>query len=494
MAQLLDASAEKRPKGYYQLDSIVERMLGLTLDKHLQQSDWSGDLSSEQVLYAARDAAVMLPLVAALRTACTNAGLDRVYATESQCLPALAWLEQTGVLIDDEAWTERALMAERQAGVFEAELCALLHQRVNETGIPHKHRVKKQDVITQLAPEGIVWDSPAQVQSVLRCLGYSVASTAEAILTALAPDEPLAAKLLEHRDARQRMKLVGAEWLRKYLSPLSKRVHADYLQIGTRPGRMSCIKPNMQQIPKTTEYRSSIIAAPEHVLIKADYSQIELRVGAVIAPEPKMLHAYETGADLHRLTAMSIFRCAAEAVTPEQRALGKAINFGLLFGMGAPRLRQEIFTNTKQTVSEAEAHQFKEAFRRHYPGIAKWHDMTGHAQRKHGTIDTRSLTGRRRLGVFQYTELLNTPVQASAADGMKVALARLYAHRHEVPSARPILVVHDELVLEVAREHADEAAQWLKHHMEAGMSEVVDGKVPIEVETTTGRTWAGSPL
>src|SRR5262249_51748462 len=156
-----------------------------------------------------------------------------------------------GVLIDEAAWAERAVLAARQAEVLEAELSALLHARVNGTGIPHQRRVKKQDVTMQLSPEGIAWDSPAQVLSVLRHLGQTIASTDEATLTALAPTEPLAAKLLDHRDARQRMKLVGAEWLRKHVSPLSHRVYGDYRQLGTVTGRMSCSNPNMQQIPKT---------------------------------------------------------------------------------------------------------------------------------------------------------------------------------------------------------------------------------------------------
>src|SRR5262249_14413861 len=158
--------------------------------------------------------------------------------------------------------------------------------------------------------------------AMLTTLGHAVTNTAEATLTTLALDEPLAAKLLDHRDARQRTKLVGAEWLLKHVSPLTNRVHGDYRPLGTVTGRMSCCKPNSQQTPKTTIYRSSIIAAPGHALIKADYSQIQLRISAVMAPDPTMYDVYAHGADLHRLTAASLFGIALADVTPAQRNLG----------------------------------------------------------------------------------------------------------------------------------------------------------------------------
>jgi DNA polymerase-1 len=483
LAQLLGASAEQRPKGYYSLEAVVERELVLSLDKTLQTSDWSGELSHEQILYAARDAAAELPLYHRLTTACTKAQLDRIRSIEEACLPALAWMESVGVLIDEAAWQARSEHDQLELGIIVADLCTLLHE------------AEAAGVVLPKPPEAMNWNSPPQVLKVLQALGAdTITSTAEVVLTRLAPEYPLAARLLEHRHFSQRIKNGGAKWLRAHVHEITHRVHADYQQIGSRAGRMSCREPNMQQIPKSTEYRTSIIAAPGNAILKADYGQLQLRLAAVMAPEPVMLDALRAGHDLHRRTAAYVLGCDEAAVTPEQRTLAKAINFGLLFGMGAQRFREQARTDYKIQLTLEEATCYRNAFFSLYPGLRSWHRACGALKDWEGCVDTRTPLGRRRTGVDRYTEIINTPVQGAEADGFKIAVATLYEHRHEVPEAKLLMCVHDELVAECPAEQAHETAAWMTRHMQAAMDEVVQGQAPIDVEVKIGRDWAGSPL
>jgi DNA polymerase-1 len=161
--------------------------------------------------------------------------------------------------------------------------------------------------------------------------------------------------------------------------------------------------------------------------------------------------------------------------------------------MGAPRLQQHCQTGYGVVLTAEQAWQYREGFFAAYPAFRRWHRQTGrHADS--GPQTMRTMTGRRRLAVQRYTEMLNTPVQGSGADGLKLAMARLFAHRHEAPEARLILAVHDELVVECPIAQAEEAAVWLARHMREAMEAVVDHKVPIVVDTTIAADWAGTPL
>ena len=483
LAQLLGASGDSRPKGYYSLEGAVERELDLRLDKTLQKSDWTGELSQEQIRYAARDAASELPLYHLLTTACTNAQLDRIRYLEEACLPAMVWMEQTGVLVDESAWLDRSARDEREVGIIAADLCTLLGAAA------------AQGTAFAKAPEAVNWNSPEQVRAVLHALGaVDITSTGELVLTQLAPDYPFAERFLDYRHLSTRVKNGGAKWLRQYIHPITHRVHAEYLQTHTRAGRMSCIKPNMQQIPKSADYRTSIIAGPGNVILKADYGQLQLRLAAVIAPEPIMLEAFLAGEDLHRRTAAHIFGCAEAEVTPEQRARGKSTNFGVIFGMGARRFQAEALKKDRLRLTIEEATQYRDAFFRSYPGLKLWHRSTGAQLDVAKSIETRTPLGRRRTDVRSYTEALNTPVQGAEADGFKLAVARLYARRHEAPDARLIMCVHDEIVVECPQTQAKETAAWLHKHMQEAMEDMITQQVPIEVEVHSGKDWAGTAL
>src|SRR5215217_1484744 len=201
------------------------------------------------------------------------------------------------------------------------------------------------------------------------------------------------------------------------------RIHAGWRQIGTETGRMSCSKPALQQLPPEVK---RYVRAPEgRMLVKADYSQIELRVAAKISGEERMLEAYQNGEDLHLRTAE---RLAHAGVGTVDRKLAKAVNFGLLYGQGAQGLKDYARREYEINITLEEAALYKKRFFETYPGLAAWHERE-RQRMKHGETQTRTLTGRRRTKVTNFTEWVNAPVQGTGADGLKLALALLWERR-----------------------------------------------------------------
>jgi DNA polymerase-1 len=177
-----------------------------------------------------------------------------------------------------------------------------------------------------------------------------------------------------------------------------------------------------------------------------------------------------------------------ENVTKQDRQLAKALNFGLLYGMGAQRLRDHAKTQYGVELAEEEASDYRAAFFRTYPGLAQWHQRTGATGQN--LVDTRTLAGRRRLDVKSFTEKLNSPDQGTGADGLKAALALLWERRADCPDAFPVLIVHDEIVVEAEEQQADAAGQWLKCAMVDGMAPLIE-PVPVAVALAVVPTWGG---
>ena len=198
-----------------------------------------------------------------------------------------------------------------------------------------------------------------------------------------------------------------------------------------------------------------------------------------------MRAAYQAGVDLHVRTAAAVLGKQPDTVTKDDRQLAKALNFGLLYGMGAARLEEYAATTYGVRLTEEQAQRFRERFFATYPGLRRWH----RAQRD-GEVETRTLAGRRRLAVSRFTEKLNTPVQGSGADLIKLALARLWEGRSTCPDARPVLCVHDEIVVECDIEQVAAVTDWLTQHMEAAARELMPD-VPAAVEVSTGTNWSG---
>src|SRR5918993_5364856 len=207
-----------------------------------------------------------------------------------------------------------------------------------------------------------------------------------------------------------------------------------------------------------------------------------------------MLRAFAEGQDIHTITARNI--TGKEQVSKEDRKLAKAVNFGLLYGMGSAGLRHYARGSYGVEMTSEEAEHYWRGFFETYPGLKAWHDRE-YRELKKGSTKTRTLTGRRRTSVTKFTERLNSPVQGTGADGLKLALALLYERRGECPGAVPILAVHDEVVVECPEEQAEEVKAWLVKAMVDGMDEVLNPglgadhseRVPVKVEVEVVDRW-----
>jgi len=203
-----------------------------------------------------------------------------------------------------------------------------------------------------------------------------------------------------------------------------------------------------------------------------------------------MLSAYAEGRDLHTLTARSL--TGREEISKDDRELAKAVNFGLLYGMGVIGLQSYALKSYGIEMSPKEATLYRRRFFQTYPGIKRWHDDERRAWLR-GDAETRTLTGRRRKDVERLTDRLNAPVQGTGADGLKLALALLWDRRDECPGAVPVLVCHDEVVVECDAEKAADAKVWLEKAMIEGMETVLNGTdevdVPVEAEARIARGW-----
>jgi DNA polymerase-1 len=469
LSQVLHAQRRKGLKPLrHRLEDVTKRELGRTLDKSLQKSDWSGQLSSEQLEYAARDAAVLAPLHRALEARLRAAGLVRAAEIECGCLPAMVSLAGAGVPFDPGAWEALAHEAEKEA--------QQLARRLDDI-VPHQDGCQSQERTWN-------WRSHKDVRQVFALLGFHLETTEDATLAGI--DHPLAELLRCYRGVSRRASAYGLAWLKNVVR--DGRVYADWRQIGCVTGRMACSKPNLQNLPGGP-YRRCFSAPPGRVLVKADYSQIELRIAAKVADDKAMLDAYARGEDLHDLTAQRMLGKAI--VTTAERRRAKPVNFGLIYGLGVDRLRQNAKADYDLDLTEKDAERYRRAFFSTYPGIRRWHEKIRGAQ----STETRTLAGRRCLvdaDAF-YGMKANYIVQGTGGDGIKLALALLWERRQEVPGAFPVLVVHDEIVVECDASQADSVATWLKRAMEEAMFTLI-APVPVDVAVKVGKSWGGDDL
>jgi DNA polymerase I-like protein with 3'-5' exonuclease and polymerase domains len=463
LAQLLTAGTYDRNT----LAARCERYLERELDKTEQKADWTGNLTPKQIEYAAVDVEVLAPLLAALQAKIAEAKLGKVAELEHRALLGFVWLGGSGVAFDRHAWDSLTAEAVGEAKALSEKLDAVAPQRPGF-----------------LAGGGAwSWDSPQQVKAAFEAAGIKLDSTDDEALANVT--HPIAGLLRDYRAAQKRVSTYGTDWSKH--AEADSRIYASWRQIGSRAGRTSCPDPNLQQVPRDPRYRRCFIAPEGRILLKADYGQLQLRIAAKIADEQRMLEAYGRGEDLHTLTAQQL--TGKPEVTKADRQLAKAVNFGLLFGLGAPKLRGYAKSNYGIDLTEDEAATYRRAFFTAYPGLARWHRQAGNSRAK----ECRTLGGRRRLldDKTPFTHRLNTPVQGTEADGAKLALALLWERREQVPGAFPVLFVHDEIVIEADIEQAGAAAVWLKTAMVDAMAPLI-APVPVEVEVKVARTWGGA--
>ena len=318
--------------------------------------------------------------------------------------------------------------------------------------------------------------------------GYS---TNAEVLEKLRPKHPIIDAILEYR-MLTKLSSTYAEGLLKVIAA-DGRIHTTFQNMVTATGRLSSTEPNLQNIPVRRELGSEIrkmfVARPGWVLLDADYSQIELRVLAHIADDAHMQAAFSSGEDIHAVTASQVFRVPLSEVTPEMRRNAKAVNFGIVYGISAWSLSQDI------GVSPEEAKAYMDAYLENYSGVRAYMKDIVETAKAQGYVTT--LYGRRRylpelkssnfnLRAFGERVALNTPIQGTAADIIKLAMIRVdYALAEAGLQAKLILQVHDELIVECPQEEAAQASRILQREME----QVAQLKVPLVVEAKAGGSW-----
>ena len=423
----------------------------------------------------APDAGLLTGLLPLLDQKLTELGMDKLLREiELPLARVLADMERTGMLVDRDGI---AAFGDELRGQLNACLGRIYEQvgysfnlnspkqlgeaLFDKLGLPHRKKTKS---------------------------GYS---TDAATLESLRSYSPVIDDILEYRSC-QKLLSTYADGLLKVIGP-DGRVHSTFLQTEARTGRLSSTEPNLQNIPVRTEQGSRLrgffVAKPGCILLDADYSQIELRILAHISGDAAMQEIFRTGGDIHRSTAARIYGMPPEMITPRLRSSAKAVNFGIVYGIGAYSLSRDIGV----TVKEAEA--FIQSYLDSFPGVRQYMDDTIAFGKEHGYVAT--LFGRRRAlpeltsSNFNVRALgermaMNTPIQGTAADVIKLAMVRVWQRlRDEGLTARLILQVHDELIVEAPLEEADKAAQILGEEME----HAVNFAVPLTADVTRGHTW-----
>ena len=471
--QLLDGG-EKTPSGVG-LAGIASYRLGVTLDKSVRETFAdAGPATEEQLRYAADDAAATLGVFEQQWRELVGHGLTRVAQLEFAALPVIAGMQLRGVGLDIKQWQNEVDQLEAELPALESAVQAAL--------------VTDSSPQTLFGPEPVNLESPEQLLEALARLGLDLSSTREVVLRDHA-DHPAIEALLRYRQVAKVTSNWGGDWASRVVHPATGRIHADWRQIvGT--GRIACSDPNLTQVPKEARYRSCFGCEDGRVLVVADYSQQELRILAAVSGDGALADVFRREGDLHRTTAAMAFRVAEDAVTPEQRAAAKALNFGLMYGMGAAGFAR----STGMTLQDAQAAM--DAYFATFPQVAAWLAEAEAAGRRHGRL--RTALGRiRAVDPSQgsvVTLSRNAPIQGAGADMTKLALAAVEQRLIDRFGREPrrmeglVLVVHDELVVEVPADDAQEAAGLVRDGMVAAAAEIL-GDVPAAVDVRVSPRW-----
>lgn len=471
--QLLDGG-EKTDAGVG-LAGIADFRLGMRLDKQVRETFSDASLITDaQLRYAADDAVATWAIFDEQRRELEGHGLVRVAQIEFGALPALAELQLRGVAFDAPRW--QALL-----GALEAELPEISDrvQVLLET---------EESPRNLFGVEPVNLDSPEQVKEALARVGVEIESTREYVLRDFA-DHPAVAALLEYRQVSKITSNWGGDWAGRVVHGRTGRIHADWRQI-VGAGRIACSDPNLTQVPKESRYRACFGGQPERAMVVADYSQQELRILAAVSGDGALTEVFRRGGDLHRATAAMVFDLEEDAVSAPQRAAAKALNFGLMYGMGAPGFARA----TKRTVPEAQ--EIMQRYFAAFPRVAAWLEQAESSAKRTGKA--RTALGRiRSLAGLTSTATLarNAPIQGAGADMTKLAIAAVARRLGELcPGPLPVapdglvLTVHDELVVEVDAARADEAAKAVEEGMLEAAEEVL-GDVPAAVDVAVRPRW-----
>lgn len=481
------AHSMKEPEMRHGLDYLSELYLAY---KPIPTTDLIGprgddqknmrDVPLEQLAeYAAEDADVTLQVAKVIEPDIVAQGVASVcYEVECPLVPVLVDMEFEGIRLDTDA-------LERISKQLEADIDSL--QKTIYTAAGHEFNI---DSPKQL---GVVLYEELELEKNPKKTAKGQWSTRESELQRMAGKHQIVADVLDYRTARK-LKSVYVDQLPTHVNEKTGRLHTHYSQTWTTTGRMQSNDPNLQTIPVRKERGREIRAAfvprdDDHLLLAADYSQIELRIMAELSGDEAMLQAFTDGTDIHSVTASKVYGVSLDDVTREMRDKAKMVNFGILYGISGFGLQQRL------NIPRAEANELITNYKKEYPGVQRWIDSTIEFAKEHGYVQTQ--TGRRRylrdidsrnktLANAAERLAMNSPIQGTAADMLKLAMIKTHAALKAGNfQTKMLLTVHDEIVFDMLK--TEENA--VKPVIEEAMKNALPMNVPILVELGTGTNW-----
>ncbi|MGU3574277.1 DNA polymerase I [Brucellaceae bacterium C25G] len=484
LSYVLDAGA-----GTHGMDALAERWLG---HKTIAYKDVAGTGKSaitfdlvdldKATAYAGEDADVTLRLWQVLKPRLIADGLTSVYERlERPLVAVLARMEERGVSVDRQILSRLSGELAQAAAGYEEEIYELAGEKLNIASPKQLGDILfgKLNLPGGAKTKTGQWSTSAQVLEDLAAEGHE-----------------LPRKIVDWRQLTK-LKSTYTDALPGFIDPQTKRVHTSYSMAATTTGRLSSSDPNLQNIPVRTaegrKIRTAFVAEQGNKLISADYSQIELRVLAHVADIPQLKQAFADGIDIHAMTASEMFGVPVEGMPSEVRRRAKAINFGIIYGISAFGLANQL------SISREEASQYIKTYFVRFPGIRDYMDATKEFAREHGYVET--IFGRRahypeikasnaQIRAFNERAAINAPIQGSAADIIRRAMVRM-EDALEVAglSARMLLQVHDELIFETPEEEVEKAIPVIRDIMENAAMPAVSLSVPLQVDARAAHNW-----
>ncbi len=454
----------------YGISDLAYEYLGYSADTEAQVSLF------EEENAAAKLALAIMPIVKITQEKLKQNGQESLYYDiELPLCEVLADMQKTGVLIDKKRLSEFSQEIGARIDALTAQIYAVSDGEFN---------INSPKQLAEILFEKLGLKPLKKTKS-----GYS---TNADVLEKLAEKHPIIPLILEYRTL-SKLKSTYCDGLMAVINPETGRIHSVFNQMTTVTGRISSTEPNMQNIPTRTELgsymRRMFVAKDGCVLADADYSQIELRVLAHIANDETMIEAFKNGEDIHRVTAAQVLGIAPENVTKAQRSSAKAVNFGIVYGIGEYSLSQDLKIPVKK------AKEYIESYLNKYSGVREYMENIKEFARKNGYVET--LQKRRRYipeinsqnfntRSFGERVALNTPIQGTAADIIKLAMVRIYRRlKEEGFRSKLILQVHDELIIEACAEEKAKVEKILKEEME----NAAVLRVPLVVDMSEGKSW-----
>ena len=464
-------------KNEYTIEKLASEYFGTVIEKpEVKQLSLLDDVETDRSEYLAKCAVALGVLNECIGDKIKENGQEKLYQeVELPLVTVLAHLEINGFLVDDHQLKEFADKLGEKIDALTNEIYMLAGEEFN---------------INSPKQLGVILFEKLELKPVKKTkTGYA---TNADVLEKLRDKHPIVNFIMEYRQLAK-LKSTYCDGLRAVVNPNTHRIHSVFTQTVTVTGRLSSTEPNLQNIPTRTELgreiRKMFVAKEGYVLVDADYSQIELRVLAHIANDETMINAFRNNEDIHAVTASQVLGIPLEDVTKEQRSSAKAVNFGIVYGIGEFSLAQDLHISVK------EAKAYIESYLEKYHGVRNYMESIKEQAKKDGYVKT--MLNRIRYipelkspnyNIRQFGErvALNTPIQGTAADIIKLAMVRVDNRLiNEGLKSKLILQVHDELIVEAHKDEVDKVKQILSEEMQSAM----ELNVPLKVDMSTGHSW-----